>query len=212
MRHAGFTMLELTIATSILSVVALMAFVAVQASTNSVLVAEASGLTQANVRDALQQLAGELQLSAKVANAALNPPLDRVRIETNPAPASPIQLVFQVPLDDSGRRWSQPIRYRYVNEDVNGNGRRDSLAAEPDVDGDGLLTRRLLRLQDLNGDGDTNDPGEVRTVAGANDISNVQFAITDDVVTVTLTSTRLVGARRTNPITATVTSRVYLLN
>ncbi len=212
MRNAGFTLLELTIATSILSVVALMAFVAVQASTNSVLVAEASGLTQANVRDALQQMAGELQLSAKVANPSLNPPLERVRVETNPAPASPMQLVFQVPLDDSGRSWSTPIRYRFVNEDVNGNGRRDSLAAEPDVDGDGLLTRRLVRLQDLNGDGDTNDPGEMRTVAGANDISNVQFAITDDVVTVTLTSTRLVGTRRTNPITATVTSRVYLLN
>ena len=77
-----------------------------------------------------------------------------------------------------------------------------------ELDGDGLLTRRLVRITDRNQDG----TDEVMCVAGANDLSDVQFSLAGNVLTVSVESTKRVGTRRTNPVRASLVSRVYLQN
>ena len=64
----------------------------------------------------------------------------------------------------------------------------------------------------VNGDGDTTDDGERSTVAGANNLSNVVFAINNNTITVTLTSQKFQGDDKTHPITATVSTDIYLQN
>src|SRR5690606_10240154 len=103
---------------------------------------------------------------------SLDPPLFPIEIKQNPVPSSPVELIFQVPAGNSGRKWSPRIRYRFINEDVNGNSWLD---AGEDLDGDQQLSRRIVRIQDTNGDGDTTDPGETRPLGTANALSNVQF-------------------------------------
>jgi prepilin-type N-terminal cleavage/methylation domain-containing protein len=208
-KKQGFTLLELIIVMSILSVMGLLSFAMVQASASAAATAEATGSVQAQVRNAMRALSAELQYGAKAPNHALDPILDDVIVVANPAPGSPVELSFQRPTDASGRNWTRRIRYRYVNEDANGNARLDP---GEDTDRDGTLTRRIQRMQDYNGDGDVTDRGETRAMGGANDLSNVQIARNGSEVTFTLTATKLVGSRRTRPVSATVTGRVYLLN
>ena len=116
---------------------------------------------------------------------------------------------FQSPTDNTGTNWTQPISYFFVNEDADGDARLDP---GEDADGDGVLSRRMMRQQDINGDGDTNDPSEVRQVASANDISNVAFAFDGAILTITLTSSKQPHHDRTQAITATVTGNVFLMN
>ena len=208
-RNPGFTLLELMIAMSILAVVSLLAFVAVASSAESASAADAQSIVQQNVRDAITAMTREIQLSAKQGDDSLIPVLQPLQVNANPTANSPIEVVFQVPRDGSGRLWTNPIRFRYITEDANNNALLD---AGEDGDGDGELARRIVRLEDRNGDGDTLDAGEQSTVAGANDLSNVQFAINGDVLQITLSATKLFGRRRTNPATATATTRLYLLN
>lgn len=205
----GFTLLELLISMAILTVFMLLGGLAVQMSITSVDTAEAAGMVQAEVRNVLQAVSAELALSAKRGNDALTPPLQDVTITENPAPNAPIELVFQVPLDDVGRTWSNPIRYRFVTEDANGNARLDP---GEDSNGNGRLDRCIERIQDRNGDGDADDPGERTVLAGANNLNDVRFARVGNEIVVTVEATRLPGRQRIRPVTARVTGRVYLLN
>ncbi len=205
----GFTLVELVISMAILTIISVLGVVALRTSTTSVATAESKADVQDNIRDALASMARELQMAAKIADDSLTPPLVEVAVNANPAVGSPTELVFQTPLNGSGRSWSQVIRYRHVNEDANENGRLDE---GEDLDGDGVLSRRILRIQDRNGDGDTTDDGERIPVGGANDLSNVQFARVGDIVTITLTAEKFLSGRRSDPVRLTVSSDVYLQN
>ncbi|MBN2310853.1 MAG: prepilin-type N-terminal cleavage/methylation domain-containing protein [Candidatus Hydrogenedentes bacterium] len=209
MRNQGFTLLELMISLSILAVIGALGLVALNSSTSAMAVSQAKGDVQRGVRDVVLAMSRELQLASNNGDASLSPPLVPVAIVDNPATGSPVEVVFQVPADGTGRVWSRAIRFRFENEDTNGNARLDS---GEDLNGDGLLQRRVMRLQDRNGDGDFSDGGEQSPVGGFNNLSNVQFNLAGDLLTVTVTATRLVGTRRTAPVTATSSNRIYLVN
>lgn len=209
MGSKGFTLVELVISMAILTIISVLGVVALQTSTTSVATAGSKADVQDNIRDALAVMVRELQMASKNADDSLTPPLDAVTVNANPTQGSPTELVFQTPVNGSGRSWSRPIRFRYVNEDANGNGRLD---AGEDLDGDGALSRRVLRIQDRNGDGDTTDDGERSPVGGANDLSNVQFVRAGDIVTITLTAEKFLTGRRSDPIRLTVSTDVYLQN
>ena len=209
MRTQGFTLVELMISVAILVVVTGLGLVALQSSTTSIAVAKAKGDVQRSVRDIMTGLTRELQLASKRSDDSLSPPLLPLAVNTSPATGSPVEVVFQVPADGSGRNWSNPIRFRYLNEDANGNGRLDN---GEDLDSDGVLARRIVRIEDRNGDGDTADAGEVTPVGAVNDLSNVQFTLNGDVLYITVAASKLVGVRRTNPVRARATSSIYLLN
>lgn len=205
----GFSLMELLVAVTIVSILAVMGMIALQSSNTSMAVAQAKAKVQANVRDALQAITEEVQLAGKQADPSLAPPLQPVQIIEDPAENSPVEVAFQIPVDSTGLNWSNRIRFRFVNEDVNGNNLLDS---GEDTDEDGVLSRRIIRLEDRNGDGDMADAGETVVVAGVNDLSNVQFALNNDVLTINLTSTSFIGHRRDTPLTITSSGQVYLLN
>lgn len=196
---AGFTLLELSIATGILTVVSLLTFIVTQSTTSAVAVADAKEQAQASVRDTLNAMASELQLAAKVANPALVPPLNAVSV------VNPGEIVFQIPVNSTGSVWSTPIRYRFVNEDASGPGAENArLDDGEDADGDGALTRHIVRIQD----------GVTTVLGAANDLSLVQFVLSPnaDEVTITLSSTKTVNNRRFDLVRTTAVSRVYLCN
>ncbi|NUM54386.1 MAG: prepilin-type N-terminal cleavage/methylation domain-containing protein [Candidatus Hydrogenedentes bacterium] len=207
-RH-GFTLMELMMVVAILAVISVLGIAALQTSGTALATASTKSLVQDNLRDVVASMKRELQLASKTPDDSLLPPLQAVAVNANPAPNCATEIVFQTPTDNTALRWTDPIRFRYYNEDANGNGILD---AGEDSDGDGTLSRRILRLEDLDGDGDTNDPGEQTVVAGANNISDVQFVLNNNIVTITVTSQKLQGFDTSHPITATVTSDIYLQN
>lgn len=209
MNKHGFTLMELMVVIAVLAIVGVLGITAVHTSSSALDTASAKSVVQDNLRDTLARMKAELQLAAKRPDPSLLPPLQAVAVNANPAPKCPTEIVFQTPEDDTALRWTNPIRFRFYNEDTNGNGLLDS---GEDTDGDRSLSRRILRLEDKNGDGDTNDAGERTVVAGANNLSNVQFAINNNVVTVTLVSRQFQGMDKTHPIEATVSTDIYLQN
>ncbi len=209
MTSRGFTLVELVISMAILVIISALGIAALQTSTTSAATAGSKADVQGNIRDALSSMTRELQMASKSSDDSLIPPLQDVTVNANPAAGSPMELVFQTPTNGSGRSWTQPIRYRFVNEDANENGRLDE---GEDLDGDGVLSRRILRIQDRNGDGDTIDDGERAPVGGANDLSAVQFTRNGDIVTITLTAEKFLAGRRTDPVRVSVSCDVYLQN
>lgn len=209
MGNRGFTLVELVISIAILATVCALGMLALQSATTSSATAKSKAEAQDNVRDALAAMQQELAMASKRTDLSLSPQLNALTVTPNPVTGSPIEVTFQVPTSGTGANWSRPITFRYINEDTNGDGR---LTSGEDTDGDGALSRRIVRLQDLNGNGTSADPGETQVVGGANDLSNAAFAFDGNVLTVTLTSTKLIGLRRTNPVTVTVSTDIYLEN
>ncbi len=194
---------------AILAIISILGISALQTSSAALVTSSTKSVVQDNLRDALAAMKQEIQLASKTPDDSLLPPLEAVEVNANPAAKCPTEIVFQTPEDNTALRWSNRIRFRYYNEDTNANGLLDS---GEDSDGDGTLSRRILRLEDKNDDGDTADPGEQSTIAGANNLSNVQFVLNNNVVTITLTSQKLQGLDKTQPVTATVSTDVYLQN
>ena len=198
----GFTLLELTVSMALLVIISILTFVVTNSTTEAVSVSGSKEVVQAAVRDAMTAMTAELQLAAKTSNTALTPPLKALEVNDDDYG----EVTFQVPLDASGMQWSAPITYRFVNEDDHDgagahNGRLDD---GEDLDEDGALTRRVLRVQD-----------GVETPLGAvNDLSTVTFLLnpTSDVLTITLTASRPLLERDSDQVWAQATSSVYLLN
>lgn len=209
MESRGFTLMELLISTGILTIICVLSFVALQSSTVALATSNSKSEVQSNLRDTMTAIRNELQLAAKSADATLVPALAATAINANPAALCPTEIVFQKPRNATGKLWTAAIRFRFYNEDANNNGVLDN---GEDVDHDRTLSRRIIRIEDKNGDGDTADPGERAILAGANDLSNVTFALNNNVVTVTLTSRKFLSGRHDHPVTMTVRSDIYLQN
>lgn len=207
--NAGFTMLELTVATSIILILASVTFVALQSSIQSAEIASSKSMVMGNVRDVLSSMSMELTEASKRTDDSFNPPLSALAVVNNPATGSPVEIVFQTPVDRSGRNWTLPIRYRFIREDTNRNGVLDQ---GEDTDGDRKLARRIVRIFDANGDGDTTDEGEIQPVGAASNISDVNFALNGDLLTITVTASDLIGSSREQPVQTTVSTSVYVLN
>ena len=196
---AGFTLIEITVALSILVIVSLLVLLVTQSTTSAVVMSEAKEQAQASLRNALAEMTAELSAASKKTNAALIPPLAAIKV------VSPTEVTFQVPVSSTGLAWSAPITYRFVNEDVGANGNNARLDTGEDTNGDGALTRRIVRIQ-----------GDKQTVIGtANDVSNVVFALNapqNDAITITLTATKAMNNARRDLVTATAANTVYLVN
>jgi prepilin-type N-terminal cleavage/methylation domain-containing protein len=215
MRNGGFTLAELMVVAALLSVVSLLVFMSVQSATQATEVAKAKADAQRGVREALNIISRELGLAAKVGDDSLIPVLDPVEIRENISSTIPVEVSFQVPIDGTGRGWSERILYQFVNEDLNGNALLDS--GEDVAIVDGLLTRCIMRLQDRDGDGDTEDAGEQEMVARVNNLSAVSFALVGDTITVTATATEPLRMRRgagdaPASVSSNVTTQIYLIN
>lgn len=214
--NRGFTLIEVMISMIIMVVVGGLSFVATRTSMSSMAVSQAKERAQAEARDVVTAIAHELEMAPKTPGPS-DPPLptgvNPVVITAGPTPA----ITFQIPRDGTRTNWSRPITYGFVNEDINNNYRTDP---GEDVNLDGILNRRIVRIEDRNRNGSTTDPGEVVTAAGTNNISACAFAQNGNIVTVTVTARAPIsGTRRirgsvdaVNSISSTVTSRVQLLN
>lgn len=178
MKSKGFSLIELTVATGILSIVIVLGYAAVAASAASAKLAEAEGMALQSLRDTLDAMAAEVQYASRWDNNLVNPPVQGVRVVDNPVTGSPRELVFQVPEDPATQTWSLPIRYRFIQEDgvPEGSAVGDGVLDEgEDLDGNGMLDRHILRIQDINRDGDTDDPGERVRIGGANQVAGLRF-------------------------------------
>jgi prepilin-type N-terminal cleavage/methylation domain-containing protein len=192
---SGFTLLELSISMALLSIISLMAFTVINGVTASVKLSSTKDQVQGAVRDTLSVMSAELEQASRKTNTGLTPPLQALAV------LSASSVRFQVPVDNTGTVFSQPITYALVNEDANGNGRLD---AGEDANGDGTLTRRITRTQN----------GVTRSIGAANNISSVQFALnaTGDLLAVTVTASQTVINARHDLVQATASSSIYLHN
>lgn len=225
--HAGFSLVELMIVAGTLIIVFTLAFIAVQSAAASEAVAKAKQEALSEARDVMAAVVAELQLARK--NLPNEDPRIQVVTDRGATPPGPVpvslsfgsktELHFRVPLDGTGKNDSALIRYRYINEDRNGNHLLDE-----DEDGvvfDDILTRRLVRVGEA---GPGAGPVVERIIGGANDLSEVRFDLNPagNLVTIRITSTKGVAGTRTfdrdaeevrqRTVSATLTGRVYLVN
>jgi len=207
MRRAGFTLVELMIATTVFSLLSVAIYASISATVEATGTATAESDVQQSLRDVMRDMTSELQLAAAANDPTLPNPL--LGLQVNDVGGVPSSVTFQTPTDSTGINWTQPITYTFFNEDADGDARLD---AGEDTDGDGALSRRIMRTQDINGDGDTGDPSEVRQIAAANDISGVQFVFDGAALQVTIAASKQPNHNRNQAITATLTGNVFLMN
>lgn len=216
MNVRGFTLLEVLVTSAILIVVGVLGFVAVLSATSSVSLAQAKAEAQDCVREALDAMTREVELAARPRGSE-EPPLPAGVSGLEVLSGSEVGVEFQVPLDAAGANWSNTIRYQFFDEDQNDNCLLDS---GEDEDGDGLLTRRVVRMEDADGDGSFDGAGETRPIGGANAVSDCQFALNQGMLTITLTADVRIpgtahyegGDTRHHTVPLTMASRVFLLN
>lgn len=209
MGNRGYSLLEMMVASAVLTTVSLLGFIAVQSSASSAQLSNAKVDVQNNLRDTMAAITVELRegVTATTAQATGAPPdLHGVVVSENGR-----ELTFQTPIPAEGERmfrYSTPITFRLENEDANGNGRLDP---GEDADGDGALTRRIVRVQD----------GETRSLAGATTIDNVGFQLVENQAagnsTATTVRIRLEGSKRYGPgegklVRASLDSSIRLVN
>jgi len=206
---SGYTLLEVSIATAILTIVSLLGFIVLRSSTDSANLSRAQGGVQQNLRSVMTSVATEVRSAYTERTVdSLVAPEDAEAITVSDEGRS---ITFMVPEPDGTHpipQPSAPITIRYENEDANQNGVLD---AGEDADGDGALTRRLVRVQGP----------DTRTIGASNDISNVQFALLpnreegDDRLTtlqITLESNRRFGPGNERTVRAELESSIHLEN
>lgn len=168
MRTRGFTLLEVLVSMSVLSIVSLLGFIVIRSSYESQALVEAQGAVQRELRDVMSALTADLEL-------AYAPP--KTQSVTNPEGVEPIvaapdqhSVQFYRPVPDTsaqGFRWTGPITLLFEHEDTNDNGLLD---AGEDANSDGILTRRIVR-----------QVGENATPVGsANHLSSVRFELLEN--------------------------------
>jgi prepilin-type N-terminal cleavage/methylation domain-containing protein len=164
--NAGFTLLEMTIAVALLSVVSLLSYLAIQSGAETSVVAAAKEEVAAGLRDTLIEVTKEAR-QAYTARTTESAP------KHAPEEAQSIKLIssgkgisFYIPLKTNHPKPDAlgPIIIEFENEDANGNGKLDS---GEDKNGDGVLTRRLVRR--LGND--------VRPLGAFNSLRDVTFTL-----------------------------------
>jgi len=165
MKAPGYSLLEVTVATSIMGIVSLLGFIVLSSSNESVQLTTAKVDVQNHLRDTMAAMTGEL----REAVSSITTNLTGAPEGLNPVAVAEegTLITFQVPQPTSGEAqftYSGLISYTIENEDQNGNARLDP---GEDANGDGVLTRRIVRTQ----------AGVTTPVAGANTIDSVTFTL-----------------------------------
>jgi prepilin-type N-terminal cleavage/methylation domain-containing protein len=192
MRNSGYTLLELVVSAAIFAIVSGISMVALMSATKTASMTEAQAQVQANLRTAMSEMALELRsaYSQRLVDASLAPEdAESIRVSGDGA-----SVTFQIPVlvenqDIVGV--STPITYRFENEDLPEveTGVGNTLLDEgEDANGDGVLTRRMMRVQD----------GAETIVGLPNEISLVRFSLEPNPLDGTLTTLRIEieGAKR----------------
>lgn len=172
MNQKGFTLVEMLISMTILSVVSLLGFIAIRSSYESQTLIEAQGEVQSDLQNVMAALHADLEL------AYAEPRIDSVN---NPEGVEPIQVstdgktvTFFRPAPDGsaqGFQWQGPITLQVLDEDVDdGSGGNAKLDPGEDVNGDGMLNRQVLRVFG----------GDETPLGGANNIADVQFELLEN--------------------------------
>jgi len=210
--NRGFTLLEVMIASAIFTVVGMLSFLVLSSSNESVVLTSAKSEVQANLRDTMNALTTEVR-SAYTARLAGTPGAD---VNAEPLEVLDDGTTLQYRIPDPSRVWgshtvpgvSSQIRIEFENEDANGNGILDP---GEDTNEDGVLTRRLVRIQD-----------GVRTVLGAsNEIESVQYTLLPHPspnnnwmtrLRIDLTASKVYGAKQDKRVWAELSATVNLAN
>ena len=209
MNNHGHTMLEVMVSTAILTIVSLLGFIVLQTSTSSAQLANAKVDVQNNLRDTMAVLTAELREGV----TAITTERTGAPEGLNPVAVSAdgMEITFQTPQAVGGEElfeYSTPITFSLLNEDENGNGRLDE---GEDTNGDGVLTRRIIRTQD----------GESTVVASANTIDQVNFTLLQHqaagnnnltTVRIILSGSKRYGAGEGKLVGAELTSNIRLVN
>lgn len=206
---AGFTLLELMVSTAIMVVLSSFMAVAVFATSEVSTSSAVESSVQDDVRELLTSMTKELILASAEGNDAIDPEVLAVAIVPDPAENSPIEIQYQVPIDEWGQVWSEVRRFRFITEDLNNNAKLDD---GEDSNGDGILNRSIVQLADRNGDGDTTDPEDISVVAGSQYISNLQFALNGRMLTIVVGSSRPVPKHEEVFFNSNVTTAVCIMN
>lgn len=167
--NAGFTLVEMTMVTAMTVVVGGIVIMGLLSTLQAVKVSEASTESSNQARSVLAALEKELCMAGTVANTTVTPAVSPIAITYADVDTGRVSTIeFQEP---TGTGWSTPIRFTYLNEDDNGNG---ALDGDEDTDGDGVLSRRIVRTQTTGGKTVTT------IVAAANDVSDWRAELTLD--------------------------------
>ncbi len=167
MRSKGFTLLEMMMAVSILAIVGLLGLIVISSSAESAELAQAKAEVQAGLRDVMAAIMDAVREAYTDRTVAVSPPRSPVNVESIQTSESNDRITFHVPVRVAGTaivRGSTPITIQFENEDANGNALLDS---GEDLNGDGTLNRRVLRMQD----------GQTQVLGASNNISNLRFEL-----------------------------------
>lgn len=223
-RNHGFTLAETIIAFSILTIVSLLAYIVLSSSTEAARLTEAQAQLQASLRDVMQQIGAEVRPAYSDRSIKPKNPGEVSSIGNDPGdlPVGTISVAigadgrsirFQRPQPSNTAPVPQPtsvITIGLQSEDAGFADGDAKLGSGEDVDGDGVLTRRVVRTQD----------GNTTTLGGVNDVADLQFSLMANAdagdlnlttLRVRIVASRIVGAKQ-RLIRADLESRIHLEN
>ncbi|MCF6286829.1 MAG: prepilin-type N-terminal cleavage/methylation domain-containing protein [Candidatus Hydrogenedentes bacterium] len=191
MKSQGYSLVEVMMASSVLGVVSLLGFVVLMSSTESAQLTTAKVDVQNNLRDTMSVITSELREAVTTETTELTgAPEDLAAVLVE---GGGLNIIFQVPEPTAGEAlfsYSTPISFTLEYEDENGNGRLDD---GEDSNGDGVLTRRIVRIQD----------GATTAVASANSLDSVLFTLVENQAAgntnLTTVNIVLTGSKRYGP-------------
>lgn len=168
-RNLGYSMLELTVSTALLSVVSLLAYYALVGATESAALAQGKNELQANLRDTMAVLTREISLAYTERIAEGDPQtLPPGLVGPIEVAESGDQVTFQVPVPRAQGLPEASTRITIFHENEDTVGEPNAiLDPGEDANADGALTRRLVRVQD----------GVSTPLGAANTISLVRFTL-----------------------------------
>jgi prepilin-type N-terminal cleavage/methylation domain-containing protein len=168
-KNAGYTLIEMTLSVALMSIVSLLTFVALQSTTQSSNLNGAKEQIAADLRQTMLAVTGEVRQAYTARTVDADPPIAPPEAFAVTVINSGKGIRFCVPEPTAGSVHpvpSDPIIIEFQNEDVQG-GANALLDSSEDTNGDGVLTRRLVRRV-----GDT-----VEVLGASNNISNVTFSL-----------------------------------
>lgn len=164
--RSGFTLVEMLISVSVLSVISLISYIALTTTTEAALQAEVRAQIQTDLRFTMQLLTRE------VSEAFSQRSIDNRTAPDGAAALTTDNLGFsitfqrpQLSQNTNVVEASTPVTVMFVNEDLGSNNAE--LDDGEDLDLNGSLTRHIVAVQD----------GETRFIGNATTISGMQFEL-----------------------------------
>ena len=206
MSRNGFTLMEVMVSATLIVIVSVCGFVALQSSTRTTTVNQTTSLLQADARNLMLALSREFEIAIKPAPTGFTLPsgVQGLCVQDNNR-----RVVFQTPLDGAFTQFSPPITIQFETEDTPverpgfefGNALLDH---GEDSNGDGVLNRRVTLTRD----------GETRVLGGANTIADVRFELleNDAALRISIVATAPIENVADRLATYELQSEIYVMN